>query len=155
MADKQNPSHPGWMRRTAGRVGRAVKFVYVGDTSEVRNTHRYFKQRMHRALNPGVYARQETFAEACERLGLSPEDVARRAAELRSSAVLYKAIAAVALGVFCMMPLVTHPISHAVMSALVLAVALAKLSVVRWRQGQCEQHTLMPYVAFWRQWWGR
>lgn len=155
MASEEMRSRPGWIRRTMGRAGRVVKFVYLGDTSEVRDTHEYFKRRMHRVLHPGLYARHETFGEACDRLGVTAGDVERRIAELRSAGLLYKAIALVAFAVFCMMPVVAHPISHGVMSTLVLAVALAKASVLRWRQAQCEQRTLMPYAAFWRKWWAR
>ena len=155
MAADDTPPRRGLIRRTVGGAGRMLKFAYLGDTSEIRNNHQFFKQRLHRVLHPGESANNETFEQACERLGVTDADVARRASELHRSVLLYRIVAVIALAVFCLMPWVSHPINHAVMCTLVLTMALVKLSVVRWRQGQCEHRTLMGYLAFWRQLWSK
>lgn len=149
----EQPKKPGILRRGAGRVGRFVRFSLVGDVSEVKQTHAFFKARVDRVLNASKYARTETFEQACERLGLSDRDVIRRASELRSAAVLYWGVAAIAFAIFCATPFVDNPLSHGLASFMVMCVALAKASVLRWRQAQCEHRSLMPYGAYWRAWW--
>ncbi|MGH8077274.1 MAG: hypothetical protein ACREPE_08125 [Lysobacter sp.] len=153
--EETKPNRRGLIGRTVGGAGRLLKRAYIGDTTEIQTTHRFVKERLHRALHPGEFAHNETFDQAVERLGVSEEDLVNRAAQLASSAMLYLIVAIISLLVFCLMPWAAHPISHAVMSGLVLVMALAKLSVVRWRQGQIQQRSLMDYVAFWRHWWAR
>lgn len=144
----------GVVRRAASAAGRATKFALIGDTREVTMLAAAMRERLRRLLRPGDYARRETFAEACERLGVSSEDVERRRDELQSSARLYLGIAIVALVVFGFLPWSQHRVSHGLSSLLVLGMALARYSVVRWRQAQCSMRELMPYVQYWRRWWG-
>ncbi|MEB1409476.1 hypothetical protein JH265_22500 (plasmid) [Xanthomonas campestris pv. campestris] len=140
-------------RKAIAGVARLARIVYLGDLGEIRRTHAYFRDRLQRVLHQGRYARNETFEEAQARLGLTPQDIARRAAELRSQSLLYLGVAGVALFVFLLLPLVSNPISHAAMSLLVMVLALSKYSVSRWRQGQCEERNLVPYMSYWLRWW--
>lgn len=145
-------SQPARRGAVAG-VARVARIVYLGDLTEIRRTHAYFRDRLSRVWNQGRRARKESFQEASDRLGLTPEDIARRASELRSQSVLYLGIAALALLVFMLLPFVRNPMSHATMSLLVMLLALSKYSVSRWRQAQCEQKALVPYMAYWARWW--
>lgn len=147
------PARKGLVRRAAAGTGRLMKFALIGDTREITMVAGMLRSRMHRLLHPGDYARTETFAEACERLGLTPEDIERRRKELASLAKLYLAIAVAALVVFGYLPWSAHRISHALCCVLVLAMALARYSVLRWRQAQCELQDLVPYLPYWRRWW--
>ncbi|ODU49649.1 MAG: hypothetical protein ABS98_09795 [Lysobacteraceae bacterium SCN 69-48] len=104
-------------------------------------------------MNVGAEARHETFAEACDRLGLTEEDVVRRRDELQMAARVFLMVACASLLVFGYLPWSPHPVSHGLFSLLVLAMALTRYSVLRWRQAQCEQCELMTYAGYWRQWW--
>src|ERR1044072_8814021 len=72
------PAKPGAIRRADGAFGRVAKFAFVGDTRDIRQIHAGVRARIHRLLHPGQYAHHETFAEACQRLGVSPADVEQR-----------------------------------------------------------------------------
>ncbi|MDQ1090610.1 hypothetical protein QE400_000023 [Xanthomonas sacchari] len=151
--DAGAPSEAPARRGAFASIVRVARIVYVGDLSEIRRTHAYFRDRLARVWNQGRGARKETFQEASDRLGLTAQDIERRASELRSQSVLYLGIAALAFVVFMLLPFVRNPFSHATMSLLVMLLALSKYSVSRWRQAQCEQRTLVAYVAYWSRWW--
>ena len=161
MTEQQRPQGEGTIRRTTRTVGRGVravgrwyKYALVGDTRDITQSAAALRARMHQILHAGENARHETFAEACERLGLDAEDVARRRNELQLAARMFLVVAGVSLAVFAYLPWSPHPVSHGLLCLLVLAMALTRYSVVRWRQAQCEQCELMPYLRYWRQWWG-
>lgn len=157
---KKNAREPGAIRRTTQTVGRGVravgrwyKYALIGDTRQVTQSAAAIRDRLSEILNAGAAARQETFVEACDRLGLSEEDVLRRQAELGMAARVFLLVAGVALLVFGYLPWSAHPISHGLFSLLVLAMSLTRYSVLRWRQAQCEARELMSFAGYWRQWW--
>ncbi len=157
---EQPPQKPGAIQRTTQKVGRGVraagrwyKYALIGDTRQVMQSAAAIRGRMAEIMNAGAEARHETFAEACDRLGLSEEDVVRRRDELQMAARVFLMVACASLLVFGYLPWSPHPVSHGLFSLLVLVMALTRYSVLRWRQAQCEQCELMTYAGYWRQWW--
>lgn len=162
VAEQQHPQREGGgaIRRTARSVGRGIRAVgrwykwsVIGDTREITQSAAALRARLHEVLHAGDYARHETFAAACERLGLNAEDLVRRRSELQLAARMFLIVALITLFVFAYLPWSAHPVSHALFCSLVLTMALSRYSVVRWRQAQCEQCELMPYLSYWRRWW--
>lgn len=148
----ESAKRPGVVRRSAGAVGRFWRWSVIGDYAQFRDSAGALVRGL-RSATARQQARQEAFAEAMARLGLTAADVQQRIEELRGRSLLYGGIAGVALVIFMAMPWVTNPMSHALLSLGVFLLALVRYSAVRFRMAQCQQRELMPYWTWVRRWW--
>lgn len=137
-------------RTAIRRVGKAYVWSVAGDWSEVRENASRVGQRLRGLL--GRKYRDESFADAVDRLGLSQESLRQRHDQLAGLSIVYGVIVVVALGFFGVTPLSDHPFSHALMSLGTAILAGTKFLAARFRVAQIRAGQLF---GFWEWLFGK
>lgn len=144
MAEKgKRPGVIARSARVAKRVGGFYAWTVTGDLQERKEDFKRIKARLDGILNRRF--RHESFDEAVARLGLSDEDLKKRADYLASLGFLFGLISALALLFLAATPLSPSPLNHALMSSGVVFVAGTKYLAIRFRVAQIRKRAFFEF----------
>jgi hypothetical protein len=135
-------------RRGVRKFFSLYTYSLVGDVgAEIESKKRTWSS-LKALISAPARRREESFAQAMQRLGVDEEALAKRLKVLRMQTTVYLGVAVIAFVMLTMSPFVARPLTNLLMSLGVFGLCVTRGGIARFRVCQIEQRDLFGF----RQW---